>query len=262
MTPTFQSVTIARIMSAAPTLRYIAFYHADEDRLNACMNGYARRSFVYILSADHGGTEYFLYVGKSKVQYARVLQHMKNYAFDHIYLFECAPEELAENERAVIGELKPLFNRNANPLFRQYKTLLGIDYNARQDAEAIHKYLSAYERYNTRGLFGFTLPRPVFTILSRQAAVSGCTCSELLQQLLEQSYAQELAAVLYQETEDASTNLISAECYGDQHGKSKEQIKQHLRRSRLPGALKVGRDWVLPQDTKFPDDLRRKNRRV
>ncbi|MBQ8621931.1 MAG: hypothetical protein IJ422_06425 [Oscillospiraceae bacterium] len=90
-----------------------------------------------------------------------------------------------------------------------------IDYKVRQDSETIHKYLSAYERYNTRGLFGFTLPRPVFIILSRQAAAAGCTCSELLQQLLEQSYAQEPAAVRYQEAEAVSNNLFSAECYGD-----------------------------------------------
>ena len=53
------------------------------------------------------------------------------------------------------------------------------------------------------------------------------------------------------------TNLITTRVYGKQNGKSPEQIKQYLhQKNRLPGAVKVGRDWVIPQDTRFPEDLR------
>ena len=260
MKPTFQRVTTARILSAAPDLKYIAFYHADEERLNACMNDYRGRAFVYILSVDHLGSEHFVYVGKSKSQYSRMLNHFKKFAFDHIYLFESSTAQLSENEKAVIKELKPLFNRHCNPLAYRYKTLLGIDYNSYQDATTIHKYLALYEKYNTMGLFGFLLPQTVFSVLQQEAKKANRNCSELLQKLVEEAYPQEVAASLSNEACTCSTNLISAEYYGTLHGKSKEQIKQYLQRERIPGALKVGRDWVLPQDTTFPEDLRKKQR--
>ena len=112
---TFQRVITNRIQEAAPKLKYVAFYHREEERLNACMRDYADRSFVYVLSAVHKEKEYFLYVGKTKAQYARCLTHSKQYANDHIYLFECAPEQLDDCEKAVIRELQPLFNRAHNP---------------------------------------------------------------------------------------------------------------------------------------------------
>lgn len=89
--PNFQRTTIARINAAAPQLKFVAFYHADEDRIKACMNGYKHRSFVYILSVDHEDSEVYLYAGKSKSQYSRFISHLAKFAFDHIYLFECLP---------------------------------------------------------------------------------------------------------------------------------------------------------------------------
>ena len=47
---TFQRRTMARIMEAAPKLKFVAFYHKSEDRLNACMRAYGGRSFIYIFS--------------------------------------------------------------------------------------------------------------------------------------------------------------------------------------------------------------------
>ena len=46
----FHRWTSQRILSAAPHLKYIAFYNRSEDRLNACMREYGDRSFVYALS--------------------------------------------------------------------------------------------------------------------------------------------------------------------------------------------------------------------
>ena len=81
---TFQRLTTKRVIAEAPPLKYIAFYHSTEQRLNVCMRDYADRSFVYILSAMYEGREYFLYVGKTKVQYARHLTHSKKYAYSQL----------------------------------------------------------------------------------------------------------------------------------------------------------------------------------
>ena len=104
MKVTFQRLTTKRILAVAANLKFIAFYHKDEERLNACMQDYGDRSFVYVLSALHEGKECFLYVGKSKAQYARCLNHSRQFAYDHIYLFECVPEQLVEAEKAVIRD--------------------------------------------------------------------------------------------------------------------------------------------------------------
>lgn len=256
----FQRLTTKRIQMAAPWLRYAAFYHAEEDRLSACMRDYADRSFVYILSSMHEGEEYFLYVGKSKAQYARYLAHAKKYAYDHIYLFECEPGFLAESEAAVIAELCPIFNRKNNPLAQGIYSLLEIDYDAKQDKEMIRYYLERYARYRNTGLYGFALPVVVFSALKKMAGEEKRTCSELIQEILEKELKDKIEKELeHLNSAEGKTNLITAKSYGKQHEKSTEQIKQYLRQAnRLPGSAKIGRDWVLPQDTRFPEDLRGK----
>ncbi|MBR3592089.1 MAG: DNA-binding protein [Clostridia bacterium] len=47
--------------------------------------------------------------------------------------------------------------------------------------------------------------------------------------------------------------------YAKIHGCSPEQIKQYLREeNRIKGGIQIGRDWVFPKDTYFPEDRRRK----
>ena len=259
---TFQRLTTKRIQRVAPKLKYVAFYHACEDRLNACMRDYADRSFVYILSSMYEGEEFFLYAGKSKAQYARCLNHSKNYAYDHIYLFECEEEFLKDSEVAVIAELCPLFNKQHNPMAEQLNRILQIDYAAKQDEKRIHHYLDRYAKYKRTGLFGFALPVAVFSALEKMAVEENCTCSEILQIILEERLKDRIVAKL-EDAESAAgeTNLITTKVYGKRHGKSSEQIKQYLhQKNRLPGATKIGRDWVIPQDMKFPKDLRGKGR--
>ncbi len=255
---TFQRLTTKRVQRAAPKLRYVAFYHAQEDRLNACMRDYANRSFVYILSCMYEGEEYFLYAGKSKAQYARCLTHSKNYAYDHIYLFECEEEFLKDSEVAVIAELCPLFNKQHNPMAGQLNRILQIDYAAKQDGERIRHYLERYAKYKRMGLFGFALPVAVFSALEKKAEEESRTCSEMIQSILEELLEDSIVAKLEdREVAAGETNLITTKVYGKQNGKSPEQIKQYLhQKNRLPGAVKVGRDWVIPQDTRFPEDLR------
>lgn len=255
---TFQRLTTKRVQRVAPKLRYVAFYHAQEDRLNACMRDYANRSFVYILSCMYEGEEYFLYAGKSKAQYARCLTHSKNYAYDHIYLFECEEEFLKDSEEAVIAELCPLFNKQHNPMAGQLNRILQIDYAAKQDGKRIRYYLEQYAKYKRTGLFGFALPVAIFSALEKKAEEENCTCSEMIQSILEKILKDSIVAKLEdREVAACETNLITTKVYGKQNGKSPEQIKQYLhQKNRLPGAVKVGRDWVIPQDTRFPEDLR------
>lgn len=257
---TFQRATTRRILEAAPNLKYIAFYHGSEDRLNACMRDYADRSFVYVLTALHEGREYFLYAGKSRAQYSRHLTHTKKYEYDNIYLFECEPEFLSESETAVIRELTPLFNRASNPNAERIKLLLGIDYDAQQNSEKIRHYLELYSRYENVGLFGFALPVAVFAALEEEATATGCSCSEMLLRILEKSLDKKIAGKL-EERISMETNLISAKEYGFLHNRSVEQVKQYLhQKNRLPGALRVGRDWVIARDAQFPEDHRGKRK--
>lgn len=257
---TFHRATTKRIQRVAPNLKFVAFYHAQEGRLNACMRDYADRAFVYILSSIYEGEEYFLYAGKSKAQYARCLTHSKQYAYDHIYLFECTDAFLAESEAAVITELCPLFNRKHNPIAGKLNRILRIDYTAKQDVCRIHQYLERYAEYKNTGLFGFALPVSVFAALEKRAGEENCTCSEMLQTILESILEAGIVDQLDNAGTLSKTNLITTKTYGRQNGKSPEQIKQYLhQKNRLPGTAKIGRDWVLPQDTRFPKDLRGKS---
>lgn len=259
---TFQRVTTNRILEAAPDLKYVAFYRREEDRLNACMRNYADRSFVYVMTAMHEGKEYYLYAGKSKAQYARHLMHSKKLAYDHIYLFESEPEHLAENETAVIRELAPLFNRKSNPRAEQYKRLFAIDYDSEMDRNMISHYLEKYSRYEKKGLFGFAFPVPFFTALEKMAAAENCNCSEWLQRMLEKELGQRIEEEL-SFASDLKTNLTTTKEFGKQHQRSQEQAKQYFhQKNRVPGAVKVGRDWVLPRDTRFPVDLRGKRKKA
>lgn len=261
--PNFQRTTIARVSAAAPQLKFVAFYHTDEDRIKACMNGYKHRSFVYILSVDHEDSEVYLYAGKSKSQYSRFISHLRKFAFDHIYLFECLPEQLAEAESAVICELCPILNRHHNPQAEHNRQFLGINYDAIQNKETIQRYLERRDRYLPVGLYGFALPPAVYSVLEQKATEKGCSGSELVQQILEQHYANEIAVHLNSAYDATSqTNLITSKAYGRAHGKSREQVKQYLiQKNRVLGATKIGRDWILASDAKFPTDHRKKLQR-
>lgn len=257
--PNFQSTTISRVITAAPELKYIAFYHADETPIKSCMTGYKDRSLVYILTVKHAESEVYLYAGKSHSQYSRFLMHLKNYAFDNIFLFECAEEHLLASEAAVIRELKPLLNRNHNPEAEHNKQFLGICFDGPQDEKRIQCYLDMRERYAPVGLYGFSLPPAIFSVMVKKAAELNCNCSELLQKILEKTYKNEIAEDLCCARDTIRTNLITAKSYGALHGRSREQIKQYLNQgNRVLGTAKIGRDWVILDEAKFPKDLRRK----
>lgn len=257
---TFQRATTKRIQEAAPELRYVALYHRNEERLNACMMNYENRSFVYVMTSVYEGKEYYLYVGKSKAQYTRHLAHSKKIEYDHIYLYECEPERLNDCERAAIAALTPLFNRSHNPKFEKIKLLLEIDYDGTYDAGTIQSYLKKLSDYETLGLFGFALPADVFLALEKEAAQRGSSCSEWLLQILEKELGKKIMVEL-DRGEKLETNLVSAKSFGDQHERSMEQAKQYLRKKgRVEGGIKLGRDWLIPCDAGLPEDLRGKRK--
>ena len=207
----------------------------------------------------YAGEEYFLYVGKSRAQYARCSTHSKKYAFDYIYLFECASEHLQESEAAVISELKPLFNRSNNPDAKRIKRLLKVDYEANQSADAIRAYLERYTHYNNKGLFGFVLSRTVFAALEYASALKNCDCSALLQQILEKEF-EEIIPTELDKCVTTETNLLSTQQYAALHKRSPEQVKQYLHQNnRIPGAIRIGRDWVISKDARFPENKRKTN---
>ena len=258
---TFQRRTIGRILEVAPNLKFVAFYHGSEDRLNACMRDYGDRSFVYILSSCYENKEYFLYVGMSKASYSRCLMHSKKYAYSYMYLLECDPEHLADSEKAVIKELTPIFNRRDNPEAGRIGKLLGIDYDTVQSHEAIETYLRRYSNYKKMGLFGFALPVVLYTALEKEAAKAGCNCGELVYGILEQAILQQHDMDL-DNVRDIATNLVTTKEYGNMHARSQEQVKQYLRQQeRMPGTAKIGRDWIVPSDVRYPENLRGKPRK-
>ena len=125
----------------------------------------------------------------------------------------------------------------------------------------IQQHLHRLVNYRKRGLFGFALSEAVFAALERAAALKGCDCSEMLQQILEEHLNKMIMKELDKDTFQ-ETNLTTTKNYALQYGKSQEQIKQYLhQKGRIAGALRVGRDWVIPQDTKFPESIYRKKRK-
>lgn len=51
-------------------------------------------------------------------------------------------------------------------------------------------------------------------------------------------------------------SVLTASEYAAKHRKSVEQIKVFCRRGRIWGAKKIGRDWVIPEDSPYPTDTR------
>lgn len=257
--PNFPRTATSRVTAVAPHLKFIAFYDTDETRINACMLGYRGRAFVYVLTTDCNGTETYLYVGKSQAQYERFLGHLRRFAFDHIYLFECEPEYLAESESAVIKELTPLFNRQHNPLAERNKQILGIDNTTPMDATITQRYLQLQEQYAPVGIYGFSLPPAVFSVLQQKANEAKCNCSEMLQRILETAFPSEITDALYSQQDIIDlTNLVTSKVYADLHDHSREQVKLYCNQKRIYGSLRVGRDWVLVKDAAYPMDRRRK----
>ena len=229
--PDFQTNLISQVQNETTLLEFVARYNTTEECVNACMQGYKGRSFVYLLTTDFEGTECCIYVGKTKSQYTRFLAHIKKFDFNHIYLFECDPKYLLESESLIIKKIKPLYNKN----------------------------LCDKREYEITGLFGFSLNSAIYSVLELKSAERHCNCSEMLQLILEEYFHDEIAAELQNSQEHLQTNLTTTIKYAKSHGCSRESIKQFLKeKNRISGAVRIGSDWIIPKDAYFPEDRRKK----
>lgn len=49
------------------------------------------------------------------------------------------------------------------------------------------------------------------------------------------------------------TNLIPLQAYAERVGKSPRSVRQKCQLGTLPGAVKIGRDWLIPADAPYTD---------
>lgn len=246
------------VTEAAPNLKYIGFYRADEKRLLSCMQDYENRSFVYLLTADFKESEIALYAGKSTFQYARILSHSKHFSFDYLYLFECNKSDLKECERKVISALKPVYNCSHNPLAARYSSLLNLNYQTTHTEQETQHHLHTLMRYQTFGLFGISLPAPIYLALKQIAEAEQSTVSRLIQQTFEEQFPAEIFnAANNTDLPMQTCNLLTTAEYAEHAGRdSVEWVKKLLQEGRITGA-KLGRDWVIAEDTCLPPDKRK-----
>ena len=147
-----------------------------------------------------------------------------------------------------------------NPLAKRYKTILDLDYALLTKEGKLERDLELYDQYSKGSLFGFNLNPAIFNVIKKKADENKCTCSEMLQTILEGLYPEEISNELKSDSEFLHTNLVTTNEYAEIHGTIRESIKQFLNANpdRIPGALKLGRDWILPADSPYPSDKRKK----
>ena len=61
---------------------------------------------------------------------------------------------------------------------------------------------------------------------------------------------------LFNAGEYSLSNYLTVPEYAKQFNKSIEQVKVFCRTGRIPGAQKVGRDWLIPKSCLYPNDRR------
>lgn len=253
-----------QISKNIPFLNYVARYSASNEDLNAIIKAYEHRAFVYILSVEFNNYEHFIYVGKSRSQYARLLMHKKKFEFDYIYLYECDDGHLNKCEKQLIKLLSPIYNKQMNPVADKFSTLLSINYDTPKSKEETKQYIELYNTYLTTGTYCFLMPSSLYSLIKDNAEESGISCSQQIQLILEKHYGDECIRNHISRTaeEECITNLTTIPDYAVIHNKSVEQIKQYIYSNRLLGAFKICRDWLIPVDTPLPDDRRRKHRNI
>lgn len=248
------------VTQAAPELQFVAAYNTDDRQLNGSMKLYQKRSFVYVLTLHFKGEEAVVYVGETHFQYARLLQHQMTFCFDRMYLYECEESALRVCEEAVIRRLTPLFNKSQNPLSARYNRVLDIDNVRTNDREEVIRCLEKWDEYCDAGLFGFALPSVLFRLLKAEATAHKKTVSEELTEILESFFADDIAGEVKKKAcDEEKTNLLTTSEFGEKYGKSQEQVKQYLQQEGRVAGTKIGRDWVMIDDEKYPADRRKKD---
>lgn len=254
------TILAEKIRAVAPELKFTACYRSRDPEIEASIRLYKNRAFIYILSIKAFDEDNYIYVGQSKAQYERIIQHRASFAFDKVYLFECEKGQLSHAEDAVISLLKPMFNRQKNPLYERYKNVLQIDYHTLNSRDMVIKHLIRWHEYNAKGLYGFALSPTVYSVLANAAGKEHKTVSEKMQEILENVFIEDIHKELKDPcTKAPETNLVTTIDYGRIHSKSQEQIKQYLHQDDRLLGKKFGRDWVVIDDERFPEDRRKRN---
>lgn len=62
--------------------------------------------------------------------------------------------------------------------------------------------------------------------------------------------------ILFEENRITLDDVLTVPEYAQRYNKSVEQVKVFCRTGRIPGAKKIGRDWVIPYDAPYPSDNR------
>lgn len=57
-------------------------------------------------------------------------------------------------------------------------------------------------------------------------------------------------------------DLITIAEYAKSIGKDPANVRQKCLRGTLPGAVKIGRDWLIPPDAPYPDNRRKSGKYV
>jgi len=54
-------------------------------------------------------------------------------------------------------------------------------------------------------------------------------------------------------------NYITVKDYAIKYGVAERTVRQKLQGNKIPGAQKIGRDWLIPADAPYPEDSRIKS---
>jgi len=54
-------------------------------------------------------------------------------------------------------------------------------------------------------------------------------------------------------------NYITVKDYALKYGVAERTVRQKLQGNKIPGAQKIGRDWLIPADAPYPEDSRLKS---
>ena len=92
-----------------------------------------------------------------------------------------------------------------------------------------------------------------------EATSHQATVSEELTSILEALFAEDIPTELEERTpEEGRTNLVTTMEFAAIHGRSQEQIKQYLHQNGRLAGRRFGRDWVIVDDEKLPQDRRKR----
>lgn len=58
------------------------------------------------------------------------------------------------------------------------------------------------------------------------------------------------------------TDLIPLKEYAEARGLAPVSVRQKCQRGTLPGAVKIGRDWLIPADAPYPDNRLRSGKYI